>query len=96
LGLFLNWRVRVWYTHPLNYWGYAVVLHVQSIEHKITPTDWETTLSVDLPDAFTELDWNRVHGWDAGLWDEVLWDQGTQDAAGTWGNLNFGDNTYGG
>jgi hypothetical protein len=74
LGVFLNWLVRVWYTHPVHFWGYAVCLHVQSIEHRITPDDWFTMLAVDRPESFTELLW-ASNGWDTGLWDEALWDQ---------------------
>lgn len=84
LGAFLNWLVRVWYSHPSNFWGYAVCVHIQSIEHRITPTDWVTVLSVDLPESFTELEWVTVNGWDAGLWDEVLWDQGNEKAGALW------------
>lgn len=76
LSVFLNWLVRVWYLHPFNNWGYTVVLHVQSIEHKVTPTGWETTLTVDLPAGFTEWGGQSVNGWDGGKWDQALWDQG--------------------
>lgn len=83
-SLFLNWLVRVWYSHPINYWGYAVCVHVQSIEHRITPTDWLTTLTVDLPESFVELVWAIGYGWDDGLWDENLWDQSETTIAGMW------------
>ena len=82
--LFLNWLVRIWYSHPTNYWGYAVCVHVQSIEHRITPTDWLTALTVDLPESFVEIQWAIGYGWDEGLWDENLWDQDTMTIAGIW------------
>ena len=83
LGVFLNWLVRVWYSHPTNYWGYAFCVHIQSIEHRITPTDWVTTMSVDLPESFVELEWAEF-GWDLGTWDENLWDQGNAPAGFLW------------
>jgi hypothetical protein len=84
LGVFLNWLVRVWYTHPTNYWGFAVCVHVQSIEHRITPDDWSTTMAVDLPESFAELEWASANGWDEGTWDETLWDQGDEKAGAQW------------
>ena len=75
LTVFLNWMIRVWYLHPRNDWGYAVVTHVQSIQHRITTTDWSVTMSIDRPDSFTELIYSPKSGWDAGLWDQALWDQ---------------------
>lgn len=74
LGVFLNWLVRVWYTHPINYWGYATTVHIQSIEHRISPTDWSTTFTVDLPKSFVEIIWAMTTGWDVGLWDSATWD----------------------
>ena len=74
LGVFLNWLVRVWYSHPTEFWGFAVCVHIQSVEHRITPDDWYTTLTVDLPESFTEVVWAPTSGWDAGIWDEALWD----------------------
>jgi hypothetical protein len=84
LGLFLNWLVRVWYTHPTNYWGYACCVHVQSIEHRISPNDWETTLTVDLPESFTEMEWATTWGWDEGIWDEDIWDQIAESHGALW------------
>jgi len=74
LAAFLNWMVRVWYSHPTEDWGYAVCVHIQSIEHRISPKDWLTTLVVDLPASFRELEWSD-HGWDMDEWDGTLWDQ---------------------
>ena len=75
LGVFLNWMVRVWYSHPTEFWGYAFCVHIQSIEHRISPTDWATTFTVDLPASFAELVWGNGAGWDEGIWDETNWDQ---------------------
>jgi len=74
LAAFLNWMVRVWYSHPTEDWGYAVCVHIQSIEHRISPKDWLTTLVVDLPASFRELEWSD-HGWDMDEWDATYWDQ---------------------
>lgn len=84
LGAFLNWMVRVWYSHPTEYWGYAVVSHIQSIEHRISPTDWSTSFTVDLPESFVELKWAIGYGWDDGTWDEVLWDQDSPSFGSLW------------
>ena len=90
LGVFLNWLVRVWYEHPINGWGFAVCVHVQSIEHRISPSDWSTTMSVDLPQQFAELEFND-YGWDMGNWDEAIWDQ-MQVAGALWNNAqNWND-----
>jgi hypothetical protein len=74
LAVFLNWLVRVWYTHPRNGWGYEVVTHVQSVQHTITPTDWTVRLSVDQPSTFVAFQRSEV-GWDAGRWDQNRWDE---------------------
>ena len=83
LSVFLNWLIRVWYLHPRNDWGYAVVTHVQSIEHRITTRDWSITMAIDRPLAFTELALSSEFGWDGGIWDEALWDQ-TEVSGGLW------------
>lgn len=75
LGVFLNWLVRVWFTHPIHAWGYAVCSHIQSIEHRITPTDWLTTVTVDQPSSYSETIWASGVGWDEGVWDVNLWDE---------------------
>ena len=92
LGAFLNWLVRVWYTHPTNYWGYAVCVHIQSIEHRISPTDWTTSLTVDLPESFAELEWLSANGWDQGEWDLAIWDQGEEPVGALWDNGYRWDN----
>lgn len=84
--VFLNDVVRVWYVHPINLWGFAVVTHVQSVQHSITPNDWVMTLSLDQPLSFVRFIWDPlawIHGWDGGKWDENLWDQGSQ-SFGVW------------
>lgn len=73
LSVFLNWAVRVWYIHPLNDWGFAVVTHVQSIEHRITTSDWESTFTLDQPMAFTTFEFSE-RGWDVAEWDTDEWD----------------------
>ena len=88
LSVFLNWLVRVWYLHPTNDWGYAVVTHVQSIEHRISTTEWSVTIAVDRPREFTELAFSSEYGWDGGIWDENLWDQAEPSGA-VW---TYGDN----
>lgn len=76
LSVFLNWLVRVWYSHPIHGWGYAVVTHIQSVEHRITVHDWEVTCSVDRMESFTEFVMQPSrHGWDQGQWDTNTWDQ---------------------
>lgn len=82
LEVFLNWMVRVWYGHPTNYWGYATCVRVQSVEHVITPKEWVTTLSVDLPASFVEIDWYPGSGWDNGLWDYAAWDSDPDQLSG--------------
>lgn len=84
LGSFLNWLVRIWYNHPTEKWGYAVCLHVQSVIHRISLHDWETMLTVDLPQSFVELDFASNYGWDQGLWDEAVWDQGEDEHGALW------------
>lgn len=79
LAVFLNWLVRVWYQNTLTGYGWLMVTHVQSIEHRITPTEWETTLALDQPiyqsdapvvvQAFWDGEISTGHdGWDIGLW----------------------------
>lgn len=88
LGVFLNWLVRVWYSHPTNYWGYAFCVHIQSIEHRITPDNWATVFTVDLPESFTELEWLFENGWDQQDWDDSLWDQGDETMGALWDSGN--------
>lgn len=74
LAVFLNWLVRVWYTHPTAGWGYEVTTHIQSVQHRITPDDWTVRLSVDQPYTFVPFQRSDV-GWDAGRWDSAKWDE---------------------
>lgn len=76
LSVFLNYLVRVWYQNTLTGWGWIMVTHVQSVEHRITPTTWETTLALDLP----------VYYGDAPMQDVYAWDQpgATWDGSGVW------------
>lgn len=86
LQAFLNWLVRIWYGNTKNLWGYAVVTHVQSIVHAITPTSWEVQLQVDAPVAFNEVEISRGgFWWDEGLWDVTIWDQSDNDTVPTFG-----------
>lgn len=85
--VFLNDVVRVWYVHPSNLWGYAVVTHVQSVQHSFLPDDWVMTLSLDQPIYFNRFEWDPymgIHGWDLGEWDVNLWDQGSEEAGALW------------
>lgn len=75
LGVFLNWLVRVWYANPINEWGYAIVTHVQSIEHRITTSSWETNIALDQPIVFTNapiIHW-RPDYWQRGHWQRSRW-----------------------
>lgn len=78
LNVFLNWLVRVWYAHPTNLWGYAVVTHVQSINHSITTKDWTVELAVDAPVSFVNAPIVPLYVWDD---TSITWD----DGATTWG-----------
>lgn len=81
LRVFLNWLVRVRYTHPTQGWGFSVVSHVQGIEHSFTQRDWEITLLLDDPEAFNF--WNEATGagWDISEWDTDLWDASRADVS---------------
>lgn len=77
---FLDWLIRVFYYHPTNPWGFATVVRVQSIEHRITPTDWVVTLDVDQPISYTDsIAPLPPGGWDTNLWDINQWDEGPND-----------------
>lgn len=70
LTAFLNWLVRVWYQNPRTGWGWLIVTHIQSIEHRITPTEWETTLSLDQPTYYSDAPITDYGYWDTGAkWD---------------------------
>lgn len=77
LSVFLNWLVRVWYQNRRTGWGWLMVTHVQSIEHRVTPLEWSTTLAVDQPvfqsDApvMVQAFWDGLA--DSDKWDIALW-----------------------
>lgn len=81
LNVFLNYLVRVRYTHPTQGWGFSVVSHVQGLEHSFTLNDWVVTLFLDEPEAFNY--WNDATGagWDVSEWDTDLWDASRADEA---------------
>ena len=85
LSVFLNWLVRVWYTNPINGWGYATVTHVQAIEHQVTIDDWVIRISLDRQISFATYT-NVPNGWDGGLWDEALWDETAVPRGSLWGS----------
>ena len=64
LRVFLNWLVRVWYQNARTGWGWLIVTHVQSIEHRVTATDWECTMSVDQPTHYEDAPMQNVFAWD--------------------------------
>ena len=78
LRAFLNWMIRVWYSQPVEEWGFAVCTHIQAITHTITPREWSVQMNVDVPQAFTEFRLGQG-GWDSGLWDINIWDQESDD-----------------
>lgn len=77
LSVFLNWLVRVWYQNAKTGWGWLIVTHVQSIEHRITPTEWEVGLVVDQPIAQLDAPVMVQAFWDgtaeSDKWDIALW-----------------------
>lgn len=79
LRVFLNWLVRVRYTHPTQGWGFSVVSHVQGVEHAWGLTDWEVTLYLDNPEAFNFWNDATSAGWDQSEWDIDLWDTARTD-----------------
>jgi hypothetical protein len=78
LSAFLNWLVRVWYVNDRTGWGYVAVTRIQSVEHAIGLSNWETTLSIDQPLTFVSF-WLSNYGWDKGKWDTNKWDDKTYD-----------------
>lgn len=77
LNVFLDWLVRVFYYIRDGTWGFATVVRVQSIEHRITPKDWVTTIDVDQPIAYSDdIAPLPPGGWDTALWGSAnhLWD----------------------
>lgn len=77
LRVFLNWLVRVWYQNARTGWGWLIVTHVQSIEHRITPTEWEVSFSLDQPTYYADAPIMVQAFWDGtkptDLWDVGLW-----------------------
>lgn len=75
--VFLDHLVRVRYQNLKEGWGYAVVTHIQGFEHRITPDDWEMSVTLDQPESFRW--WDREtkygNGWDQGMWDQNIWDE---------------------
>ena len=73
LRAFLNWLVRVWYQNVRSGSGWLIVTHIQSIEHRVTPTDWETTLALDLPTYYADAPVQDVIAWDqvGARWDQT-------------------------
>lgn len=75
MEVFLNWIVRIRYQHPTNGWGFALVTHVQGIEHAHSLSDWVITLQLDNPETFTYWETPDLGtGWDLGGWDDDIWD----------------------
>jgi hypothetical protein len=81
---FLDWLVRVFYYIRNGTWGFATVVRVQSIEHRITPTDWVVSIDVDQPISYTgdiePIPPATGMGWDDALWNINIWDQEKGDA----------------
>lgn len=83
LSLFLNWVVRVWYVHPTETWGYVIATHCQSVAHRITATNWETTVALDQPLNYADVDFSDM-GWDSAMWDVDVWDEITGESGAIW------------
>ena len=79
LSVWLNWLVRVRYTHPTEGWGFSVASHVQGIEHSWGLQDWTVTLYLDNPEAFNFWNEALTAGWDYSEWDTNLWDSARKD-----------------
>ena len=85
LSVFLNWLVRVFYYNDAGTWGFSTVVRVQSIEHRITPNGWETSIDVDQPINFSDsLVPVTPGGWDHADWDATVWDDETMFDSGIW------------
>jgi hypothetical protein len=78
--LWLNDLVRVRYELQRpdgSYWGWAMVTHVQGIEHALSVNDWQVTLNLDGIEAFNYWSTSSTgEGWDISSWDSTLWDGG--------------------
>lgn len=84
-SFFLNWLVRVFYYNRQGTWGFSTVVRIQSIEHRITPTDWVVTCDIDQPIAYTDdLVPLPPGGWDVADWDAAVWDDEQFTNAALW------------
>lgn len=78
LSAFLNWLVSVAYHFPAPpWWGWEVVCRIQSVQHQISPKNWDIILALDQPQARQPIypQVPSLCGWDVGKWDQVSWDQ---------------------
>ena len=83
--VFLNYLIRVFYYIRDGTWGFATVVRIQSIEHRITPKDWVVTFDVDQPISYTdELNPLPPGGWDIASWDATTWDDATYTNSAIW------------
>jgi hypothetical protein len=96
LRAFLNDLVRTRYLNSREGWGYAVVSHIQGLEHSFGIDEWSLSLTLDDPQSFTYFEsGSEGTGWDTGLWDEDIWDGAGDpstpaywDAGYEWSNLD--------
>lgn len=69
LAVDYGWLLEVVYTSPLDPGvGWTRRVHVQSVEHRVTPDEWITVLEVDDPLASSADTWDGADGWDLALW----------------------------
>lgn len=75
LSAFLDWSVRVMYYMLNGTWGFSTVVRIQSVEHRISPTDWVIAYNLDQPSAYLgTLTPLEDGGWDRDNWDQGDWD----------------------
>lgn len=93
--MFLDWLIRVFYYIRDGSWGFATVVRIQSIEHRITPTDWVVSMDVDQPISYTdELNPLPPGGWDVAEWDAAVWDDELFTNSALWSaGFKWGDPT---
>jgi len=93
LSVFLGWMVRTTFQHLDENWGWQIVTHIQSVEHRISPTDWSVSFALDQPTSFNQYEFlPSNYGWDQGKWDVDLWDQGLEPAGALWSSgYNWSD-----
>lgn len=72
LAVSLLWLVRFWYANARGKWGWEIITRVQSVEHRITATEWETTLALDEPVYYGDAPIVSGAYWDTG----ARWDTG--------------------